>query len=123
MGIDPGRLDRAGWSDLIKHIKGLPRGIAHPKRRAEARDAPAFLIDRDQQPFAPVDRTQIVSQGAQLIGPFAIAPEQDVARRVCLTEKGALVRRQSSARKAEDRWNHDEDKFAPQPGSSKGTRG
>ena len=75
-------------------------------RRPQPSHPPAFLIDRDQQMIAPVDRAEIVGQGAQLCRVHAIAPEQDVACRISLAEEGALVISEMRAAQTEDRRNH-----------------
>ena len=66
-------------------------------RWAKARHAATFLIHRDEQAIAPVDRAQIVGQRAQLIRVFAIAAKQNVARRIGLLKEGAFIRGQHRA--------------------------
>jgi hypothetical protein len=88
--ISAHRLDRRGWRGAIKVCELLGRGECRPFRRPHARDAPAFLIDQDRHVIAPTEIAQRVSQTQQLVLILAIAPEQDEARRLGVTEETAL---------------------------------
>ena len=92
-GIRARGLDRRSGRDIPKPRERFARRIALPFGRFHPRDTPAFLVDRDDQMLASVDRAQIVRQPAQLRTIGAIARKQDVTRRVRLGEEGALVGR------------------------------
>ncbi len=100
------RLDRARGRHVIEPVERLASGIGNPDRRLHPRDAATFLIDRDQQPVAPVQVTQRIGQLSQLFARFDIAAEQDVAGRIGVLEKGALVGGENGAGKAENGWKH-----------------
>src|SRR3546814_8721115 len=64
------------------------------------------VCSSDLQAFAPVDAAQIVGQPPQLHPIGNVAREQDIARRVGLAEKGALVRGQFKPGNAENGRRH-----------------
>ena len=105
-GARPRGLDRAGRGDVVKFGEGLAARIGRPVRRAQPCDPSAFLIDRHQQAFAPVNAPQVIGQRAQLLRVHAVAAEQDVACRIGLAEEGTLVSGEVRAAKTEDRRNH-----------------
>ncbi len=107
-GIGPRRLDRARRRHLPQPGERLAGRERFPFGRLHPRDPPAFLVDRHQQPLAPVDRAQLVGQRAQLRAVLDVAPEQDVAGRVGFAEESALVVGQRRTGQAEDRGRHGE---------------
>ena len=106
-GIGARGLDRAGRGNVIEPVERSAGGIGIPDRRLHPLDPPAFLVDGNEQPVAPVDRAQRIGQRAQLLAVFDVAAEDDVARRIGLAEKGALLRAEYQTGKAEDRRGHD----------------
>ena len=103
--VEPARLDgrdRRLFVQFSKHFAGREFG---PVRRPQARNAAAFLIDQDRQ-IAPGQIAQRSREGAQLIGRFHVAFEQDIAGRVAAAEQRPLVVRQGGAGQAEDQRLH-----------------
>jgi hypothetical protein len=106
LGIGARRLDRARRGQLPEPGESLAGRECLPLRRLHPRHAAAFLVDRDEQPLAAVDRAQIVGQRAQLGPVNDVAAEQDVAGRVGVAEESALVSGQRRTGQAEDRGRH-----------------
>ena len=101
-GIGARCLDRAGRGEIIEPVKRRSRRIGRPDRRFHPLDPPAFLIDRDQQLFAAVNRAQLIGQRAQLVAAFNIAAKDDVARRVCFPKERAFISAEDQTRQAKD---------------------
>ena len=106
LGIDACGLDCGSGSNIPQPGKCLASGIALPFRRFHPGDAATFLVDREYQAIAAMDRAQIVGQLAQLIAVIAIAREQDIARRIGLLEEGAFLGCQVEAGNAENGGRH-----------------
>src|SRR5690606_18737756 len=105
-GIGARRFDRARRCKFPQPGERLPRRESVPFGRLHPRHPPAFLIDRDQQPLAPVDRAQLVGKSPQLRPILHIAPEQDVPGRIGFTEERPLLRAEGQTGKTEDRGRH-----------------
>ena len=71
-------------------------------RRAQARDAPAFLVDQHRRVGARHRRAQILDQPARALGRVDVAREQDEAQRIGVTKERALVGAEIGAGAAED---------------------
>ena len=106
LGIGAGRLNRGSGGEVKQPVECRTGRIGQPFRRFHPRDPPAFLIDRDQQAVPSVQVAQTVGQRAKLGAAFDIAAEHDIARRVRVLEKGALVSGQGQTGQAEDSGRH-----------------
>ena len=90
-GVQPRRFDRTRGGDVVEFGKRLASRIAIPFGRLHPRDTAAFLVDRDEGLLAPMNGFQLVGQGTHLLPVEAISCEQDIARRIGILEKGALL--------------------------------
>ena len=104
--IAAGSLDRADRRDVVEPVEALARRERQPFGRLHPRDPPAFLVDADEQPFAPVNAAQLVGQRPYLRPVFDVAAEEDVARRIALAKERPLVGGQRQSGKAENGGRH-----------------
>ena len=101
-----GRGDRAGWRDIVEPVEDRAGRKAGPDRGLHPRNAPALLIDHDEQVVTAMERSQIVGERAHLRPIDDIAFEQDVSRRLSLGKEGAFVRGEGFAGQAENDGFH-----------------